>query len=126
MAFEDRLRGRRILVVDDDENTRDLLKALLSTAGADIAAAVSIETAIQTLKTFRAELVVTDLFPPMRPSTTFTLLQQACRCPVILHTGRGNLRNDLAVAGFASVLIKPVDPTDILATVTRAFGSSPR
>jgi two-component system, NtrC family, response regulator PilR len=51
----------RVLVVDDEQSMRELLAIMLRQAGYDVAVADGGEAAVETLKTERFDLVVTDL-----------------------------------------------------------------
>jgi two-component system, NtrC family, response regulator PilR len=51
----------RVLVVDDEQSMRELLAIMLRQAGYDVAVAEGGEAAVETLKTERFDLVVTDL-----------------------------------------------------------------
>ena len=57
-------RGHRILVVDDDEAVRSLLRDMLSANGHDVEAAEDVRGAAGALKAGEFELVLTDLMLP--------------------------------------------------------------
>ena len=58
------LRGRKILVVDDDRDGRDLVAAALRYAGADVSAVASGADALDCVKNYRPDLVLTDIAMP--------------------------------------------------------------
>src|SRR5207244_7911533 len=56
--------GLRLLVVDDDADTRDLLKVELMNAGAEVKASISSAEALSTLKRWKADCIVSDIGMP--------------------------------------------------------------
>src|SRR5438874_2379379 len=58
------LAGRRILVVDDEADARDLLAQILGQAGADVIVAGSAAEALETLRRWRPDVLVSDIGMP--------------------------------------------------------------
>jgi len=58
------LKGLRVLVVDDDQDTREPLVEMLTGAGADVRAAPSAAEAMLVFEEFRPQLVVSDIGMP--------------------------------------------------------------
>lgn len=58
------LRDVRVLVVDDDEDSRELMVSILARAGAKVGAASNVEAALELYASFRPEVVVSDLAMP--------------------------------------------------------------
>jgi CheY-like chemotaxis protein len=112
------LAGVQVLVVDDHQDTRELLEQVLSTAGAAVTAAASAREALGHVD--RAALIVTDYAMP--GETGLWLLERvrerARPVPVILLTGYADLyAKQLATAPFARVLRKPVDPRQLCTVI---------
>ena len=59
-----RLDGMRVLVVDDDADTHDLLKVALTKAGAEVKASISSAEDLSTFKTWKAGCIVSDIGMP--------------------------------------------------------------
>jgi CheY-like chemotaxis protein len=59
-----RLRGVRVLVVEDDPDEREFLVALLGAAGADVRSASSANEALATLAWWRPGVLVSDIGLP--------------------------------------------------------------
>jgi CheY-like chemotaxis protein len=57
-------RGRRILVVDDNVDSADMLEMLLKQMGADVRVAADGRSAIDTLKSYRPSVVFLDIDLP--------------------------------------------------------------
>ena len=63
-SSNDELRGVRILVVDDDDDSRDMLEHLLSGAGALLRTANSAESALRALDAEVPDILVSDIGMP--------------------------------------------------------------
>lgn len=103
------LRGVRVLIVEDHDDTREALDAYLTMSGAVV---LSASTALEALpQLVMCDVVVTDLAMSGRDGRW--LLDQvgasARPVPVIAVTGYDQ-DYDLSKAPFARVLTKPVDP----------------
>ncbi|NJL67121.1 MAG: response regulator [Microcoleus sp. SM1_3_4] len=58
------LQGLRILVADDEADSRDLLTSILTIYGADVVTASSVTEAIETLTSFIPNLLLSDIYMP--------------------------------------------------------------
>ena len=108
------LAGLRVLIVDDHDDSRDVLKQVLTYAGARVRLAQSAREAVIALEDI--DVVVTDYSMP--GDTGLWLLERvrerARPVPVIVVTGYADLHvRELAAAPFARVLRKPVDPWEL-------------
>jgi diguanylate cyclase (GGDEF)-like protein len=87
--------ARRILVVDDDEHTRSLLRDLCETAGHQVTAATNGEEALQAISEAQPDLVLLDLMMPRKDGfTVLTELRSAAPTadlPVIILTAVGDM-----------------------------------
>jgi two-component system, chemotaxis family, chemotaxis protein CheY len=112
----------RILVVDDDEATRELLRDYLSDVGYDVAVAADGRQACRALNAFRVDLVVTDLeMPVMDGLQLIRWLRDAWpACPIVLVTGRTDRELQLCRfgrrAGF-QCMTKPIDVEQLGRTI---------
>jgi DNA-binding response OmpR family regulator len=113
-------RPLSVLVVDDDRDTADSFAVLLRMAGHDARAAYDARKALALLgRHWRPDAVLLDIRLP--GCDGLVLRQQICRAVVhpprlIAVTGLGT-RDDLdrvRSAGFDHVLLKPVDPDELL------------
>lgn len=98
-------QGRlRILVVDDEQKQRQILKILLNSEGYEVRTADSVETALERMAEKEPDIVITDL--RMEGQDGIALLEQTKRkypnCKVILLTGYGSIEN--AVEAMKKVL----------------------
>src|SRR5262245_23018594 len=85
-----------VLVVDDDEDTRDLLREVLEESGATVVTKGSIESAIHEFRTNPSHAIVADI--RIGESDGYTLLKAV---QAINHEYRGNTAV-IAVTGYAS------------------------
>jgi signal transduction histidine kinase/ActR/RegA family two-component response regulator len=116
-----RLDGRAILLVDDDDDTRQALGTLLQAHGADVRTAASAQEAREALSHQLPDVLVTDLAMPGEDG--YTLLNhcrhhpdQAVRdLPVIALTAYAGeqARARVMAAGFNAHLTKPIDPAAV-------------
>jgi DNA-binding NtrC family response regulator len=103
----------RVLIVDDEEDSRSALQTLLETWGYAADVAADGRQALEKASSLRPSLVITDLvMPDIDGLTLMSALQQELpRVPVIILTGRATV--DTAVAamrqGAYDYLTKPVD-----------------
>jgi DNA-binding NtrC family response regulator len=115
----------RVLVVDDEEDAREMLAAILSQAGFDVDDAADGFAALTKVSRYRPDVVVTDLRMP--GMTGVDLLQRIRRIhgdlPVILATGLETW--DLCTAaeayGAVTCLIKPVELDELIWNIEMAL-----
>src|SRR5438132_12667250 len=62
--MNDGLKGIRILVVEDDDDTRDLLKVLLEAQEADVTTTASVPEALAAYEQSRPTVIVADIGMP--------------------------------------------------------------
>src|SRR3954468_1353872 len=64
MNSRERLSGVRVLIVDDDNDTREMLRFILEQAGAQVLPAGSVPDAIEIYKTSNPRIIVADIGMP--------------------------------------------------------------
>ena len=132
------LSGRRLLIVDDDEDARDTLGALLETRGAAIESFDAGGAALEYLRSHSRDtwpdMMICDIGLPDEDG--YTLLRRvralegqhhlplAERMPAIALTGyaRSEDRVHALVAGFQAHVAKPASPEELFATIGRLLG----
>ncbi|HEY2686154.1 MAG TPA: response regulator [Steroidobacteraceae bacterium] len=112
------------LVVEDDVDTRDLTKRILTDAGAQVVEAASADAALSCIPTSRANILISDI--GMAGTDGYQLLRRLRasgygpdRLPALALTAFARMqdRNDSLAAGFQDHLVKPVDAQILIARV---------
>jgi CheY-like chemotaxis protein len=127
------LVGVRVLVVDDEEDARDLLEAILSHHGATVRAAESASAGRAALQEFRPHVIISDIGMPGEDGYRFvrSIREQeregATSTPAIALTAYARAEDRQAAfdAGFDIHLPKPVDINELLDLVERLAHPSP-
>jgi CheY-like chemotaxis protein len=120
------LYGLKILVVDDDQDTRDLLDWVLKRAGADVVAVGSAKEAFEALEKERPHILVSDIAMPEEDGLSLMRRVRALprehggRIPAIALTAHSMVQDRLQSlrAGFQSHVPKPVVPEELVEVVT--------
>jgi len=128
------LRGLKILVVDDEPDTRDGLAALLEAAHATVVVAESAFTALDRLRTVRPDVIVSDITMPdgdgyqlMRMVRSRTA-DEGGWTPAIALTGRVDSLDQTRalLAGFQVHLAKPVGALELMVTIKSVVANARR
>lgn len=116
---------RHVLVVDDDEDIRLVLRDTLELGGYDVACAADGRAALDYLKDAPAppSLVLLDLMMPVMSGWQFRDAQRGdatlSAIPVVILTASRAANVGSAAEGAADVLFKPVDLDRLLSVVDR-------
>jgi CheY-like chemotaxis protein len=116
--------GIYVLFVDDDEDARVVMKAMLEFEGVIVETAGSVSEALARLGTILPDVIITDLRMPPRDGFAFLeeLKKSPARAiPVIAFTGVTGREREVGAAGFADLVVKPVDPMTLIAVITRVL-----
>ena len=132
-AFALRLDGRRVLVVDDDVATRELLRDLFERVGATVVTAASAAAAIDELLHHAPDAIVADIGMPGEDG--FSLMRRIRALPppgglvpaiALSAYTRGEDQDAARRAGFSAFIAKPATPQQLLEGVYGVLrGSSP-
>jgi signal transduction histidine kinase/ActR/RegA family two-component response regulator len=124
------LSGIRVLVVDDQPDTRDLIKQVLEECRAEVVTAASADEALRALQRYRPAVLVSDIGLPEVDG--YELLRRVRtlgpthggRTPAIAVTAfaRSEDRTAALRAGFLVHVSKPVEPSELVATVASVVG----
>ena len=115
----------KVLLVDDHEDTRLMLRTFLEHEGAIVSEADSAERALVTASAAPPGVVLTDVaFGRGAPDGLWLLARLRATPPlagvaVVVVTGHAERRAELHRSGFDDVMIKPIELTD-LGPVVRA------
>ena len=112
------------LVVEDDDDARQLTRRILSEAGATVIEASSADDAVAQMQTCRPNILLSDI--GMAREDGYQLLRRLRQLghgpdvlPAIALTAfaRDTDRDSAIAAGFQAHLVKPVDPTTLLSRI---------
>ncbi len=124
------LEGIRILVVDDDADTRDVLATFLDYEGAQVATADSVDRALTIFGSAPPDVLVSDISMPGKDG--YDLIREIRQheqpsrglTPAIALTAFGGEHGPERAlrAGFSAYLRKPVDLDELCRLIRRFYG----
>jgi CheY-like chemotaxis protein len=117
-----------VLAVDDEKDTRELLRDILARCGAHVSIAASARDALSAIPSARPDVIVADIGMPEQDGYSFIAKVRALptgeggTTPVLALTAfaRGEDRLKALKAGFDMHVPKPVEPIE-LATAIRGL-----
>src|SRR5438093_8044142 len=124
-SIRGRLRDLRILIVDDDKDTRDMLRFVLEQEAGQVIAASTVAEAVESYKRSLPNVVIADLgMPGANGYALITLIrahdkQSRRSTPAIALTAYTSPadRETALAAGFQRYMSKPFDPERIIETI---------
>ncbi|MHA3980022.1 response regulator [Halovulum sp. GXIMD14794] len=125
----DALPDAHILVVDDDERIRDLLKKFLSRNGYLVSTARDAAHARKLLDGLEFDLLVVDVMMPGEDGFTLTrALSDQIATPILLLTAKGDADDRIKglEAGADDYLPKPFEPRELLLRINAILRRVPR
>ena len=123
-AHHDLLEGVHVLVVEDTDDSRELLRLALEHCGALVTAATSAADAKRVLETIRPHVMVSDIAMPddglelIREVKTISETK-GLHILTIAITACRDRREELLAEGFAELVEKPLDPIRLCGIVRR-------
>ena len=117
-----------LLIVDDDERIRDLLKKFLMRNGFLVSAARDAAHARRILTGLQFDLVVLDVMMPGEDGISLTRsLRETMTTPILLLTAKGETENRIAglEAGADDYLAKPFEPKELLLRINAILRRMP-
>jgi PAS domain S-box-containing protein len=126
------ITGRRILVVDDERDSRGLLEDVLASVGAIVATASSAREALALIGPFAPDVLVSDIGMPDEDGyyliKRIRELASSAGVPAIALTAyaRAEDRMLAITAGFNTHIPKPVDARELIAAIATHVRTTPR
>jgi len=120
-----KLEGLRVLVVDDEEDARQMVAFLLEASGASVDQASSAEEGRRSFAAQRPDVVVSDVGMPGENGYAFITsirqltLEQGGNVPAVALTAyaRSEDRTKALTSGFTNHVAKPIEPAELIAVV---------
>jgi signal transduction histidine kinase/CheY-like chemotaxis protein len=123
---------RRILIVDDDETTREMLAELLGRAEALVTTAESAARALAAIQETTPDVIIADIGLPGEDGCSLirrirSLPTPAASVPAIALSAytRYEDRERALASGFTDFIGKPADPADLITVVQRVMAPAP-
>jgi len=119
------LAGLRILIVDDEADTREMLRTLIEQCGAHVNLASSVAEGLQQCESWRPDLLISDIGMPDQDGYALIASVRA-RSPefggdvaavALTAYARTEDRTRALLAGFNNHVAKPVEPLELLAVI---------
>ncbi len=123
---QEMLFGLHVLMVDDDEDTLELLSAALRQRSAKVTAVTSVEAALREIQSHRPDVLISDIAMPGEDG--YHLIRKVAalglkpRLPAIAITAyaKDEDKQTALAAGFDRYLSKPVELGEFISTVAEA------
>jgi CheY-like chemotaxis protein/anti-sigma regulatory factor (Ser/Thr protein kinase) len=124
------LSGIRVLVVDDDQDTLEMLELVLRQAGADVRIADSAGAGFRTFREWHPHVVVSDIGMPGEDGYAFINKvrglprEDGGQTPAIALTAYARSEDRVRVlsAGFQMHVAKPIEPAELVASLASIRG----
>ena len=120
---------QRIVLVDDDEPTRELFAKLLTQRGYMVTQAGNGRAALDQMGQKPAELVITDMIMPemdgMEIIVAVRRIYPGVKIIAVAESGLGPAENSLKIAralGAHKTLVKPLDAEQLISAVQEVLG----
>jgi CheY-like chemotaxis protein len=124
------LDGVRILVVDDEPDARELVRATLTQCGAEVTEVASVRAALEALEGARFDVLVSDIAMPDEDG--YSLIRQVRSreaeggggIPALALTAYARIEDRMSAidAGYQQHAIKPIEPAELAAAVATLAG----
>ncbi|PYQ26935.1 MAG: hybrid sensor histidine kinase/response regulator [Acidobacteria bacterium] len=121
--IEKSLRGLRILIVDDDREARQMIRAVLLQAGAEVIAVDTAQRALEELGMRTADVLVTDIAMPSMDGYALVRevreQKQHDQMKIAALSAFPSGRVNATSSGFDEFLSKPIDPFALVDAIAR-------
>jgi CheY-like chemotaxis protein len=126
-----RLEGVTVLVVDDEPDTREMLKVMIGQFGGEVRACASSEEAIRLLSEWKPDVIVSDIEMPDEDG--YELIRKVRRLeadhgsrqiPAVALTAYARVEDRLRAlsAGYQMHIAKPAEPAELAVVIASLAG----
>jgi CheY-like chemotaxis protein len=127
-ASTNNLNGIRILVVDDEPDSRDFTALVLELSGASVTSVASAIEALTVIKQSIPDLIISDIGMPemdgymlLQQVRTIEQVRQVSAIALTAYAGEFN-RQQALQAGFQKHLSKPIEPNKLIQAISDLIG----
>jgi PAS domain S-box-containing protein len=126
-----RLDGVSVLVVDDEPDTREMLKVMIEQFGAEVRASASSDHALQLLRGWRPDVIVSDIEMPdedgyelIRKVRQAEVKNGFRQVPAVALTAYARVEDRLRAlsAGYQMHIAKPAEPAELAVVIASLVG----
>lgn len=119
---------KKILVVDDEADIRDMLQTLLADVGFEVIQAENGQEALRKVQLFKPDMILLDISMPQMDGAEVCLKlkekESTEKIPVVLMTALGEKVDKLGtmreIGGFPT-FVKPFDTDELIGTIREIF-----
>jgi PAS domain S-box-containing protein len=122
----------RVLVVDDEPDSNDVVSGVLGSSGAEVRVAASAAQGLDELGRWSPDVIISDIAMPGEDGYAFigkvrALDGEKARIPAIALTAYATTEDRVRIfsSGFQVHLVKPVDPAELVAVVASSARRPP-
>jgi PAS domain S-box-containing protein len=124
-AYLNEIKGLRVLLIDDEKDTLELLTTVLSQNGAEVRPQTNVRDALEALKDWKPDVIVSDIAMPGEDGYSFIKKLRALppesggAIPAVALTAYVGIkeRTQVLSSGFQMYVPKPVEPSELISTL---------
>lgn len=130
IEYPDNLAGLKVLVVDDEADTLELIKVLLGQCGAEVTTASSAAEALELVEETKPDVIISDIGMPIEDGFEFIRKvrqlppEKGGKIPAVALTAYARAEDRLRVlrSGYQMHISKPVELAELVAVVANVGG----
>lgn len=120
---------KKILIVEDEDDTRWLIKASLESAGYNVTDASNGQEALKIALTKPLDLIISDVIMPVmdgfKLNKELKKNKKTADIPFLVQTARGKMEDSFRAIGVDDFIAKPFGPQDLIAKVSALLDRPP-
>jgi signal transduction histidine kinase/ActR/RegA family two-component response regulator len=124
------LSGLRVLAVDDEDDSREMIKEVLEQSGASVLTAGSTEEALKAFPNWKPDVLVSDIGMPREDGLVLIRkvrlleIQDAKNIPAIALTAFARVEDRIRAldSGYQMFLPKPIEASELIFTIASLIG----
>jgi len=124
------LSEKRVLIIDDDPASLELMKGLLEQLGLGIRTATNGKEALEMMETANPDVIVSDVLMPEMDGLEFfkklKLNEKTAAIPITIVSQRKNMEDSFIALGANCFLCKPIDAKAFKETVSQLAILTPK